>query len=88
MALSGGAYGASEFKLAIVVESVIGTAVVASMQYVNADSLVLPELDPLLVHEIRSGTGRTAKAADVLEQSSEDPNLDRFPAWKLDNANS
>ena len=65
MALDGAGYAQSEFKLALKAESTIGTANVSSMNLINVDSVSLPALNPTQVLDIRSGDGRTAKAADA-----------------------
>ena len=65
MGLDGAGYAPSEFKLALKAESTIGTANVSSMNLINVDSVSLPALNPTQVLDVRSGTGRTAKAADA-----------------------
>ena len=65
MALDGAGYSPSEFKLAIKAESTIGTANTSTMNLVNVDSVSLPALNPTQVLDVRSGDGRTAKAADA-----------------------
>ena len=65
MGLDGAGYAPSEFKLALKAESTIGTANVSSMNLINVDSVSLPALNPTQVLDVRSGTGRTAKAEDA-----------------------
>ena len=65
MALDGQAFSPKEFKLALIGESAIGTAVVASMNLVNVDAVTLPALNPNQTLDVRSGDGRTAKVADA-----------------------
>ena len=65
MALDGAGYAPSEFKLALKAESTIGTENVSSMNLINVDSVSLPALNPTQVLDVRSGDGRTAKAADA-----------------------
>ncbi len=65
MAFDEQAYGASEFQMAIIGETVLGTANVTTMQRVNIDvPLSLPELNPVLDFPVKSGVGRTAKTLD------------------------
>ena len=65
MALDEQSYGASEFQMAIIGESVLGTANVTTMQLVNIDvPLSFPELNPVMDFPVKSGTGRTAKTLD------------------------
>ena len=67
MALDGQAFSPKEFKLALVGESTIGTAVVASMKQVNVDSIEMPNFNLTQVLDVRSGTsGRVGDVADVL----------------------
>ncbi len=65
MALDGAGYAPSEFKLAFKANSTIGTANTSSMNLINVDSVSLPALNPTQVLDVRSGDGRTAKAADA-----------------------
>ena len=65
MSLDGAGYAPSEFKIALKAESTIGTANVSSMNLINVDSVSLPALNPTQVLDVRSGDGRTAKAADA-----------------------
>ncbi len=65
MALDEQSYGASEFQMAIIGESVLGTPNVTTMQRVNVDvPLSFPELNPVMDFPVKSGTGRTAKTLD------------------------
>lgn len=64
MAKDGKAYSPKEFKLAFVAESTIGTANTTSMQLVNVDSVTMPNLNPVIVNNLRSGDGRVRKTAD------------------------
>jgi len=65
MAISSTAYSPKDFQLAIIAESVAGTAVTASMSLVNIDSIELPSLNPTQVTDVRHGTGRTLKQVDT-----------------------
>ena len=65
MAYDAASYGASQFQMAIIGESVLGTANVTTMQRVNVDvPLSFPDLNPVMDFSVRSGTGRTAKTTD------------------------
>ena len=65
MGLDGAGYASSEFKLALKAETTLGSQNVSSMNLINVDSVSLPALNPTQVMDVRSGDGRTAKAADV-----------------------
>lgn len=65
MAKDGKAYSPKEFKLAFVAESTIGTANTTSMQLINVDSVQMPNLNPVIVNDVRSGDGRVRKVADA-----------------------
>tara|TARA_B100000424_G_scaffold152942_2_gene116828 strand:- start:15436 stop:16434 length:999 start_codon:yes stop_codon:yes gene_type:complete len=65
MAVDGAGYSSSEFQLAFVAESNIGTANVSSMNLINIDSVTFPSLNPTQVLNIRSGTGRVSKLAST-----------------------
>ena len=65
MALDGAGYSPSEFQLALIAESTIGTVNTTTMNLINVDSVSLPALNPTQVLDVRSGTGRTAKAEDA-----------------------
>ena len=65
MAKDGAAYSPKEFKLAFIAESTIGTANTTTMQLINVDSVQMPNLNPVIVNEVRTGTGRVRKTADA-----------------------
>lgn len=65
MAFDEQSYGGSEFQMAIIGESVLGTGNVTTMQLVNVDvPLSFPDLNPVVDFPVKSGTGRTAKTLD------------------------
>ena len=65
MAIDTGMYALTEFLAAIKAETTLGTANVTSMQYINIDAPLAPTRNPELFTDVRSGAGRTPKAADV-----------------------
>jgi len=65
MATSPNIYALTEFQLAILAETTVGTANTSSMQLVNIDSLFAPSDNVYLNHDVRHGDGRTLKAADT-----------------------
>jgi hypothetical protein len=64
MAIDGNFYSPEEFRLAIKAESTLGTKNTTAMQLVNHEGIFSPVVGGVEVHEVRSGTGRTEKAAD------------------------
>ncbi|MFA4990593.1 MAG: phage tail tube protein [Candidatus Paceibacterota bacterium] len=65
MSFSTNIHALSEWLMALVAETTIGTANVTSMQKVNIDSLFSVSDNPLVVHDQRFGDGRTLKKADT-----------------------
>ena len=69
MALDGAAYSPKEFKLGFSTESVsdgnIGEKRTANFIGLNVDSVEMPSFNPTVVVDPRTGSGRTAKAADA-----------------------
>lgn len=65
MAIDTGMYHPTQFKAAIKAETTLGTANTTAMQLLNIDSVIAPTRNPELFVGVRSGDGRTAKAADV-----------------------
>ena len=65
MAKDGAAYSPKEFQLAFIAEGTKGTANTTTMQLINVDSVTMPNLNPVIVNEVRSGTGRVRKVADA-----------------------
>ena len=59
------AYALSEWRAAIIAETTAGTINKTSMQLVNIDGPATITRNPTLFTGVRSGIGRTAKAADV-----------------------
>ena len=59
-------YGESEFQMAIKAETTIGTALLTTMQLMNVDSITPPDPGAVDIRDIKSGVGRTMKAADVI----------------------
>ncbi|MCH7575848.1 MAG: hypothetical protein IIA59_12095 [Candidatus Marinimicrobia bacterium] len=64
MAIDGNFYSPNEFRLAVKAETALGTANTATMQLVNHDGIFSPMVGGVELHEVRSGVGRTEKAAD------------------------
>jgi len=73
MALDGQALSPKEFKLAIKAESNIGSANTTTMQLLNVDSVEFPSFNPTQMFDVRSGDGRTAKAADAFVSEKATP---------------
>jgi len=65
MAISTTSVSPKDFQLAFVKEATAGTAVVASMNLINIDSIEMPTLNQLQVTDVRHGTGRTLKQVDA-----------------------
>ena len=65
MAIDPGMYSMQQFQVAVLAETTLGTAKVATMQYVNIDGYSSVSRNPERYLEVRHGTGRTAKKADV-----------------------
>ena len=59
-------YGESEFQMAIKAETTIGTALLTTMQLMNVDTITQPDPGVVDIRDIKSGVGRTMKAADVI----------------------
>ena len=58
-------YAPTEFQLAFIAETTKGTANTTTMQLINADVVTMPNLNPVIVNETRTGTGRVRKVADA-----------------------
>uniref|UniRef100_A0A6M3KF46 Tail protein n=1 Tax=viral metagenome TaxID=1070528 RepID=A0A6M3KF46_9ZZZZ len=65
MAIDPTAYGLTQWKAAIIAETTAGTILKTAMQLVNIDSPAAITRNPTLFTGMRSGDGRTAKAAEV-----------------------
>jgi hypothetical protein len=65
MAISTTSVSPKDFQLAFIKEATAGTAVVASMNLINIDSIEMPTLNQLQVTDVRHGAGRTLKQVDA-----------------------
>ena len=67
-------YSPSEFRFGFLPEETIGTALVPAsgktLQLINVDSISAPSLNTEIVSDVRSGSGRTAKSADLYVNST------------------
>ncbi len=64
MAIDGTFYSPHEFRLALKAETALGSANTSSMQLLNHDGIYSPVVGGVEEHAVRSGIGRTEKAAD------------------------
>ena len=64
MEIDGNFYSAEEFRLAVKADTTLGTKNTTTMQLVNHEGIFSPVVGGIESHEVRSGLGRTEKAAD------------------------
>jgi len=65
MAIDSGVYSPSEWRVAIKPEAAVGTKLATTMNLLNADGMINHSTELVQTLDIRSGVGRTLKAADV-----------------------
>ena len=67
-------YSPQEFRFGFLPEETIGTALVPAsgknLQLINVDSISAPSLNTEIVSDVKTGAGRTAKAADLYVNST------------------